>query len=122
MFTLLYQFTPSRRQPAPWWLVPGAAVGVVLWFVASALFSLYLSNFAHYNRVYGTLGAAVAFLIWAWLLNLALLVGAEVNREIELRRAGARRQAGRRAPQGARQRIIVAHTNRRGSRPANDCR
>ena len=88
LFTLLYQFTPSRRQPAPWWLVPGAAVGVVLWFVASALFSLYLSNFAHYNRVYGTLGAAVAFLIWAWLLNLALLVGAEVNREIELRRAG----------------------------------
>ena len=87
LFTLLYQFTPSRRQPAPWWLVPGAAVGVALWFVASALFSLYLSNFAHYNRVYGTLGAAVAFLIWAWLLNLALLVGAEVNREIEVRRA-----------------------------------
>jgi membrane protein len=88
LFTLLYQFTPSRRQPAPWWLVPGAAVGVALWFAASALFSLYLSNFAHYNRVYGTLGAAVAFLIWAWLLNLSLLVGAEVNREIEARRAG----------------------------------
>ncbi len=87
LFTLLYQFTPSRRQPAPWWLVPGAAMGVVLWFVASALFSLYLANFANYNRVYGTLGAAVAFLIWAWLLNLALLVGAEVNREIEIRRA-----------------------------------
>ena len=88
LFTLLYQFTPSRRQPAPWWLVPGAAVGVALWFAASALFSLYLANFANYNRVYGTLGAAVAFLIWAWLLNLALLVGAEVNREIEVRRAG----------------------------------
>jgi membrane protein len=88
LFTLLYQFTPSRRQPAPWWLMPGAAVGVALWFVASALFSLYLSNFANYNRVYGTLGAAVAFLIWAWLLNLALLVGVEVNREIEVRRAG----------------------------------
>ena len=88
LFTLLYQFTPSRRQPAPWWLVPGAAVGVGLWFAASALFSLYLANFANYNRVYGTLGAAVAFLIWAWLLNLALLVGAEVNREIDVRRAG----------------------------------
>ena len=88
LFTLLYQFTPSRRQPAPWWLVPGAAVGVALWFAASVLFSLYLSNFAHYNRVYGTLGAAVAFLIWAWLLNIALLIGAEVNREVESRRAG----------------------------------
>jgi membrane protein len=87
LFTLLYQFTPSRRQPAPWWLVPGAAVGVALWFAASALFSLYLANFANYNRVYGTLGAGVAFLIWAWLLNLALLVGVEVNREIEVRRA-----------------------------------
>jgi membrane protein len=93
LFTLLYQFTPSKRQPAPWWLVPGAAVGIALWFAASALFSLYLANFAHYNRVYGTLGAAVAFLIWAWLLNLGLLIGAEVNREVELRRAG-RREAG----------------------------
>ena len=88
LFTLLYQFTPSRRQPAPWWLAPGAAVGVALWFAASALFSLYLANFANYNRVYGTLGAGVAFLIWAWLLNLSLLVGVEVNREIEIRRAG----------------------------------
>jgi membrane protein len=90
LFTLLYQFTPSRRQPAPWWLAPGAAVGVALWFAASALFSLYLANFAHYNRVYGALGAAVAFLIWAWLLNLALLVGVEVNREVEERRASLR--------------------------------
>jgi membrane protein len=88
VFTLLYKFTPSRRQPALWWLLPGAAVGLGLWAAASALFSLYLSNFAHYNRVYGALGAAVAFLVWAWLLNLTLLVGAEVNREIEVRRAG----------------------------------
>ena len=78
----------AARQPALWWLLPGAAVGLGLWFAASALFSLYLSNFANYNRVYGTLGAAVAFLVWAWLLNMALLVGVEVNRELEVRRAG----------------------------------
>jgi membrane protein len=89
LFALLYKFTPSRRQPRVWWLLPGAAVGLGLWTAASALFSLYLSNFAHYNRVYGTLGAAVAFLVWAWLLNLAVLVGVEVNREVELRRGGA---------------------------------
>ena len=88
LFTLLYKFTPSRGQPALWWLLPGAAVGIALWIGASALFSLYLDNFASYNRVYGTLGAAVAFLVWAWLLNIALLVGVEVNREVESRRAG----------------------------------
>ncbi len=88
LFTLLYKFTPSRRQPPLWWLLPGAATGLALWVAASALFSLYLSNFARYNRVYGTLGAAVAFLVWAWLLNMALLAGVEVNRELELRRAG----------------------------------
>ena len=88
LFTLLYKFTPSRGQPALWWLLPGAAVGIALWIGASALFSLYLDNFASYNRVYGTLGAAVAFLVWAWLLNIALLVGVEVNREVESRRPG----------------------------------
>ena len=89
LVTLLYEFTPSRRPPALWRLVPGAAVGILLWLAASGLFSLYLSNFAHYDRVYGALGAAVAFLVWAWLLNLALLVGAEVNRAVESRRASA---------------------------------
>jgi membrane protein len=88
LFALLYKFTPSRRQPALWWLLPGALAGVGLWIVASAGFSFYLDNFASYNRVYGTLGAAVAFLVWAWLVNLALLVGAEVNRDVERRRTG----------------------------------
>jgi len=94
LFTLLYKFTPSRGQPALWWLLPGAAVGIALWIGASAAFSLYLDNFASYNRVYGTLGAAVAFLVWAWLLNVALLVGVEVNREVECRRAGGAGGAG----------------------------
>jgi membrane protein len=88
LFVLLYKFTPSRRQPALWWLLPGALVGVVLWLAASAGFSFYLDSFGSYNRVYGTLGAAVAFLVWAWLVNLALLVGVEVNRELEERRTG----------------------------------
>jgi membrane protein len=88
LFVLLYKFTPSRHQPKLWWLLPGALVGVGLWILASAGFSFYLDSFGSYNRVYGTLGAAVAFLVWAWLVNLALLVGVEVNRETEKRRAG----------------------------------
>ena len=60
-----------------------------LWIAASVGFSFYLDNFASYNRVYGTLGAAVAFLVWAWIVNLALLVGVEVNRDVELRRTGS---------------------------------
>jgi membrane protein len=94
LFTLLYKFTPSRRQPHLWWLVPGAAVGVALWIAASALFSVYLDNFARYNRVYGALGAAVAFLVWAWLMNIALLVGVEVDREVEVRHSGRSRASG----------------------------
>lgn len=86
LFTVLYRFTPSRRQPALWKLLPGAAAGVGLWILASAGFSVYLDHFASYNRVYGTLGAGVAFLVWAWIMNLALLVGVELNREIEERR------------------------------------
>ncbi len=89
LFTLLYKFTPGRRQPALWWLLPGAAAGVALWIAASAGFSLYLDHFGSYNRVYGTLGAGVAFLVWAWLLNLALLIGVEVNRDVEQRRSGS---------------------------------
>lgn len=86
LFAVLYRFTPARHQPALWRLLPGAAVGVALWVLASGAFSIYLDHFAAYNRVYGTLGAAVAFLVWAWVMNIALLVGVEVNREIELRR------------------------------------
>ena len=93
MFTLLYKFTPSRRQPPLWWLLPGAVAGVALWLVASAGFSFYLDNFSSYNRVYGTLGALVAFLVWAWLVNLALLLGVEVNRDSERRRRGRGGQA-----------------------------
>jgi len=85
MFAVLYWFAPSRRQPSLWRLLAGAAVGVALWVAASAAFSVYLAYFASYNRVYGALGAAVAFLVWVWVLNLALLVGVEVNRDLEER-------------------------------------
>ena len=89
LFALLCKFAPSRRQPPLWWLLPGAVAGAALWLAASAGFSFYLDNFASYNRVYGTLGALVAFLVWAWLVNLSLLLGVEVNRDAERRRLGS---------------------------------
>ena len=89
LFALLCKFAPSRRQPPLWWLLPGAVAGAGLWLAASAGFSFYLDNFASYNRVYGTLGALVAFLVWAWLVNLSLLLGVEVNRDAERRRLGS---------------------------------
>lgn len=87
MLTLLYKYTPSRPQPGLLRLVPGALTAIVLWFVVSWGFSYYLANFASYNRVYGTLGAAVAFLVWVWILNVAALFGVELNRFLERRKA-----------------------------------
>jgi membrane protein len=83
LLALLFKYAPSRRQPPLWRLLAGAAVTVVLWIVVSTAFSYYLSHFGAYNRVYGTLGALVAFLVWAWLLNLGVLIGVEVNRALE---------------------------------------
>ena len=91
LLLLLYELAPSRRPPAPWRVLPGAVCGLGLWLVASAGFTFYLERFSSYDRVYGTLGAAVAFLVWAWLLNLGVLLGAELDAALE-RRHTARRE------------------------------
>ncbi len=83
MVALLYKYAPSRHQPAFWRLLPGSALAVIAWIVASLGFSFYLAHFGSYNEVYGTLGAAVAALVWAWILNIAVLAGVEVNRAFE---------------------------------------
>jgi membrane protein len=83
MLAFLYKYAPSRRQPHLLRLFAGAAVTMIGWVIASAGFSFYLANFASYNRVYGTLATGIAFLVWAWILNIAVLVGVEVNRALE---------------------------------------
>jgi len=55
----------------------------VVWLVASAAFAFYVANFGSYNKTYGALGGVIAFLVWLWVTNVALLLGAEVNAESE---------------------------------------
>lgn len=69
------------------WVSPGGIIGVLLWVVASALFALYVANFANYSKTYGSLGGVIIFLVWLWISNVALLLGAEVNAELERSRA-----------------------------------
>ena len=59
----------------------------MLWLIASGLFALYVANFGHYNKVYGSLAAVIIFLIWMWISNTAILIGAEFNAELERGRA-----------------------------------
>jgi membrane protein len=65
------------------WITPGAAAVVIVWVIVSAIFSAYVANFGHYNKTYGSLGAAVGFMTWLWLSSMLLLAGAELNAEIE---------------------------------------
>ncbi len=86
LFALLYWASPNVEHPRPRWVTPGGLIAVVLWLVGSALFSLYVSNFGSYNKIYGALGGVIVFLVWLWLSNLVLLLGAEINAELERER------------------------------------
>jgi membrane protein len=81
MFAVLYFCTPNVRQPGLKAVMPGGLVAVILWIVASAAFAFYVANFGSYNKTYGTLGGVIVFLVWLWLTNLAILLGAELNAE-----------------------------------------
>ena len=83
VFSFLYFVTPDVEQRAFRWITPGAAVGVTLWLLASAAFSVFIAHFSSFNVTYGSFAAAIILLIWLWLTNVALLFGAEVNAEIE---------------------------------------
>ena len=83
VFGLLYYVTPDVRQRGFRWVTPGAVVGVLLWIAASAAFSLYISNFGHVSAVYGAFAGAILLVTWLWLTNVALLLGAELDAEVE---------------------------------------
>jgi len=83
MFALLYWAAPNVKHPKFRWISPGSVVGVLLWIVASAGFAFYVANFGSYNKTYGALGGVIVFLIWLWISNIAILLGAEFNAELE---------------------------------------
>ncbi len=87
LFAILYWACPNARQGGFKWVSPGGFVAVVLWVAVSLLFAVYAANFASYDATYGTLGGVIVFLTWLWLSNLAILFGAELNAELERRRA-----------------------------------
>jgi membrane protein len=86
MFALLYWAAPNAKQGFRW-VSPGGVVAVLVWLVASALFAFYVANFSSYNKTYGSLAAVIIFLVWLWISNIALLLGAEFNAELERGRA-----------------------------------
>jgi membrane protein len=81
--SLLYRYGPSRSSAQWRWLSVGSVLAAGLWIAASLLFSWYAANFASYNETYGTLGAAIGFMMWIWLSTAIVLVGAELNAETE---------------------------------------
>jgi membrane protein len=83
MFAIVYWAAPNVKHPKFRWISPGGIVGVVVWLLASAAFALYVAKFAHYNKTYGSLGGVIVFLMWLWISNIAILLGAEFNAELE---------------------------------------
>jgi membrane protein len=83
MIALLYYATPNVKHPKFQWVSPGSLLAVVVWIVVSALFAFYVSKFGSYNKTYGALGGVIVFLTWLWITNNVILLGAEVNAELE---------------------------------------
>ena len=83
MFALLYWASPNAKQPGFKWVSPGGVLGVVIWLLASAAFAFYVANFGSYNKTYGALASVIIFLVWLWISNIAVLLGAEFNAELE---------------------------------------
>jgi membrane protein len=80
---LLYYATPNVKQPKFRWVSVGAVLAIVTWILVSVAFGFYVANFSSYDKTYGALGGVIAFLLWLWLTNLALLFGAELDAELE---------------------------------------
>jgi membrane protein len=85
MFSLLYYAAPNVKHPGFKWITPGGVLAVVVWLIASAAFALYVRFFPN-NKTYGSFGGVIVFLTWLWISNIALLLGQEMNAELERQR------------------------------------
>ena len=81
--SVLYRYAPSRAEPQWRWITWGSVLATIIWLGASVLFSWYAANFGSYNKTYGSLGAIIGFMTWIWLSIIVVLVGAQLNAEIE---------------------------------------
>jgi len=88
----IYRFGPDRRHTKWRWITWGSATAALLWLTPSALFSWYAANFGHFNRTYGTLGAAVGFMMWMWISAMVILAGAELDAELECQDSSMRKR------------------------------
>ena len=87
MINLLYWAAPNARQGGFRWITPGSVLAVIVWSSVSVGFAVYIAHFNSYNKTYGTLGGVIIFLVWLWLTNVAILLGAEFDAELGRARA-----------------------------------
>jgi membrane protein len=87
MFSLLYWASPNVKQPGFRWITPGGVLAVIIWLVASGLFAVYVGFSGSYNKTYGTVATVIIFLVWLWITNIAILLGAVFNAETQRQRA-----------------------------------
>jgi membrane protein len=83
MLAVLYYVAPNVRLPGFRWVTPGSVLAVLVWLLASLAFAFYVANFGSYDKTYGTLGGVISFLVWLWITNMAVLLGVELNAEVE---------------------------------------
>ncbi|MGH2948962.1 MAG: YihY/virulence factor BrkB family protein [Solirubrobacteraceae bacterium] len=83
MLAVLYWSSPSARPKGFRWISPGSVLAIAVWVVASAAFAIYVGSFGSYDKTYGTLGGVIVFLVWLWITNVAILLGAELNAQTE---------------------------------------
>ena len=81
---VIYTYGPDRKRPVWRWVTWGSAFSAIFWVLASAGFSYYVANFGSYNKTYGALGAVIGFMTWIWISMMIVLLGAELNADLEL--------------------------------------
>jgi len=107
----IYRYGPSRSDVRWRWLTWGSLLGGLLWIAASMLFSWYVATFDTYNKIYGSLGAGVGFMVWLWLSVIVVLLGAELNAETQHQTARDTTEGGSR-PLGSRGAMMADHVGK----------
>ena len=104
----LYRYAPDRQGARIRWLAPGTLVAAALWLIASIGFSVYVANFGSYNETFGSIAGVVVMLLWMWISAIVILLGAELNAEIEAQTARDT-TTGEREPLGHRGAVKADH-------------